>query len=227
MAKIGAGKIGAGLMWIFGDGLAAECVRSAINPEDFQGFCVDAPALDEVSGILPVSFEKVFQVEPDPVVFVAIGYRSLNHKRAEVISRLVERGARLTSVVTTHEETVKVGANCFVMRDSVIHPYVNLGDDVFIWGGATVCHHVSIGNHVWVTAGATIAGNTVIGNNVFIGANATVASGVTVGSNVFIGAGSLVTADIPDDVAIASPPSPRVGVTATEFVAFLESRGSF
>lgn len=138
MAKIGAGKIGARLMWIFGDGLAAECVKSAINVEDFQGFCVDAPALDEVLGIPPVSVEKVFQVEREPVIFVAIGYRSLNHKRAEVISRLLKRGVRLTSVVSTQEETIKVGANCFVMRGSVIHPYVNLGDDVFVWGGATV-----------------------------------------------------------------------------------------
>lgn len=214
-------------MWVFGAGMAAECVKSAIDAEAFQGFCVDEPMAGGLRGSRVVNLTDVLALESAPKIFVATGYRGLNSARSDALARIESEGASLISVVQSHEETLEYGLNCFVMSGSVLHPHVRLGRNVFVWGGATVCHHVAIGNDVWITAGATIAGGTSIGNNVFIGANATIVSGINVGSNVFIGAGALVTSDVPDDVAIASPPTARLQVSASDFVAYLEQKGSF
>jgi len=214
-------------VWIFGGGLAAECVRAAVASADFQGFCVDTPTGDAVLGAPVSAIRDVLREEANPTIFVATGYKALNHDRANALERLRAQGVILTSVVSSPEPSLSHGQNCFVMADASVHPYVRLGDNVFVWGGAAICHHVRIGNHVWVTAGATIAGNTSIGDNVFIGANATVVSGVSIGSNVFIGAGSLITSDVPDNVAVATRPSSRIKVDAQTFVEFLEQKGSF
>jgi sugar O-acyltransferase (sialic acid O-acetyltransferase NeuD family) len=219
-------------MWIFGTGLAAECVLSQLNCEDVDGVCVDDEYYidgQQLRGYVVEPFSKVKLKFSQKPFFVATGYKNLNRSRAKVLNTLLSLGLPIGNVISKSDSIFapEYGVNNFIMNGACIQPFVSIEDNVFIWSGATVCHHVKIGSNVWITAGATIAGATQIGDNVFIGANATIGSGIKIGSNVFIGAGTLVTGNLDSNSVVISKNSELSRFQADVFVEFLEKKGTY
>jgi len=219
-------------MWLFGSGLAAQCVVAQADSA-VEGVCLDDEFLTAdtlVYGHKINALSAVLKNGPDRIMFVATGYKNLNRTRAAIIARLKTLGFSFCNVIPEcflADPTFSYGANNFVMKGAQIQPFVDIRDNVFIWSGATVCHHVSIGSNVWITAGATISGGTKIGSNVFIGANATIASGINLGSNIFIGAGALVVNSLPSNSAVIAKNSEPLHITADLFVKYLELKGNY
>jgi len=219
-------------MWVFGLGMAAECVAHTVGLENVVGFCADKQFVDrkELLGLPVVSYEEVCAGPLDNVdFFVATGYSDLNRNRAKILDKLLRDGRNVTSVISrdVRGSLEKSGLNCFLMTGCNIHPFVKIKNNVFIWSGATICHHCEVGNNVWVTAGATVAGKTVIGDNVFIGVNAAIVSGIRIGSNAFIGAGAIVVKDVPDRGIVLAKPDNLVIGKSEMFIKFLERNGCY
>ncbi len=80
--------------------------------------------------------------------------------------------------------TLKVGKNCFLMKDSIIHPNVELEDNVFVWGGAIICHHSKLKKNSWLTAGSKIMGSSVVGDNTFIAGGSLISHNIKIGKKV-------------------------------------------
>jgi sugar O-acyltransferase (sialic acid O-acetyltransferase NeuD family) len=219
-------------MWVFGTGLAAECVVAQLGNDSIEGICIDDEYFYSGSKLLGyeiVPLSEVISKSSTRELFVATGYKNLNRNRALTTKKLRELGFSLVNIIADacSLKYINLGENNFIMDGANIQPHVEIKDNVFVWSGATVCHHVRIGSNVWVTAGSTIAGNTSVGSNIFIGANATIASGLTLGSNIFIGAGSLVTSDLPSNSVVIAKGSEYLGVPADTFVKYLELKGNY
>jgi len=219
-------------MWVFGTGLAAECVLSQLNSEYVDGVCVDDEYYfdgQQLMGYTVEPFSKIKLKLAEKKIFVATGYKNLNRIRASILNKFLGLRLPIGNVISKSDSifTPEYGINNFIMNGACIQPFVSIKDNVFIWSGATVCHHVKIGSNVWITAGATIAGATHIGNNVFIGANATIGSGIKIGSNVFIGAGTLVTRDLDSNSVVIRKNSELSKFQADMFMDFLDKRGTY
>lgn len=219
-------------VWIFGLGMAAECVAHEIGVNKVAGFCANEQYVNRSDLLrLPVvPYEEIGSTGPGtPVVFVAAGYSDLNRTRRDLVEKLRSDGVNLYSVIpdSLFSSLISFGPNCFLMSGCNIQPYVTLGSNVFVWSGATICHHCKLGSNIWVTAGATIAGNTLIGDNVFIGANATIVSGIKLGSNVFIGAGAVVVKDVPDNGVVIARADSLAPFESNFVIKFLEHNGNY
>lgn len=218
-------------MWIFGNGLAADCVLFQASTFA-DGVCIDDKYLTLPSflggyEVRPLS--SVLDLTPPVEIFIAMGYKNLNRTRSAVLSRIRSLGLPIGNVIAAPllDRITSFGVNNFIMQGVNIQPFVSIEDNVFIWSGSTICHHVTIGSNVWITAGSTIAGDTHLGSNIFVGANATIASGLSIGSNVFIGAGAIVTADLPTGSVVIARSSERLPVSSDQFVQFLDFKGNY
>lgn len=128
---------------------------------------------------------------------------------------------------------IRIGDNCSIGADVVIHGPVNLGDDV------SLNHHVTIeGGRTGITIGsATRIGaysclygfdhgmttarlikdqpvsseGITLGTDVWIGAHVGIVDGVTIGDGAIIGMGSLVTRDVPQLTKAAGNPARVIG----------------
>lgn len=81
---------------------------------------------------------------------------------------------------------------------------------VFVSGRASLGANCTICQQVTIRSGASpeteVPGAATIGDNCFIGAGARVIGGVHIGDNVRISANCVVTADVPDNSVVLSPP---------------------
>jgi serine acetyltransferase len=218
-------------MWIFGNGLAADCVLFQASCS-VEGVCLDDEYIEFSSPlrgheVKPLS--SIVNLTPPAELFIALGYKNLNRTRSEILSRVRKLGLPIGNVIAEPllSNFSKFGVNNFIMQGANIQPYVSIDDNVFVWSGSTICHHVTIGSNVWLTAGSTIAGNTHLGSNIFVGANATIASGLLIGSNVFIGAGAIVTTDLPSGSVVVTKSTEKLSVSSDLFVKFLDSKGNY
>ena len=145
----------------------------------------------------------------------------------------IESGAEL---VALGSEEITVGANSFILRGSILHPYdgkiivgknvginhycviygmggVTIGDDVMM---ATSCILVS-GNHNYERLDIPMHSQGVtrkaiyINNNVWLGARVTILAGVEIGEGAIIAAGAVVTTDIPAYSIAAGVPARVIG----------------
>lgn len=218
-------------MWVFGNGLAADCILFQASTVA-EGVCLDDNYFKLSSSlrgheVKPLS--SVVSLTPRPVLFVALGYKNLNRTRSSVLARIRGLGLTIGNVIAegVQDNLLSFGVNNFIMQGANIQPFVSIEDNVFIWSGSTICHHVTMGSHIWITAGSTVAGDTHLGSNIFVGANATIASGLSIGSNVFIGAGAIVTADLPSGSVVIAKSSERLPVSSDVFVQFLDLKGNY
>lgn len=160
-----------------------------------------------------VSFQEIASTHPpdDFDVFVALGYSKLNAVRRGKFEAARAMGYDLPSYVSPRATVLnddRIGANCFILEDNTIQPYVRIGDNVTIWSGNHIGHHSVIEDHVFVTSHVVVSGNCRVGEASFLGVNATLRDGITIGARCVVGAGALMLGD-------ADPEGVYMG-TATE-----------
>ncbi len=146
-------------------------------------------------------------------VQVALGIGS-NRARRDVVHRLVERGARLASVIhpsAVVSEQVEVGAGSLVAPLAVLHPDSVLGRGCIVNTAAVVEHDARIGDWVHLSPNAVLAGNVRVGEGTQIGLGACVLPNTQIGSWSMIGAGAVVIGPIPDSVTAVGVPARVIG----------------
>lgn len=203
------------------------------NHSDYQtvAFTVDKNYItaDLYNGLPVVPFEEIESKydSSSHVMFVAIGYSSLNKLRAEKIVEAKSKGYELISYIHPDSGVTndfKYGENCFVMNNVHIHPHVKIGDNVFVWSGTILCHHSTVGNDCWFTSGVNVAGNATIGSNCFFAVNSTVTNDVTVGDRCFIGANALVSSDLEDDKVVIVAGTKVYPLSSEQFLDFKKNK---
>lgn len=145
-----------------------------------------------------VPFDKVQAIYPPEThdMFIALGYQNMNALRARKCAEARALGYQLPSYVHPLSGLpldCKMGDNCFIMNQALIHPCVQLGNNVFVWSGAMIGHHCIIGDNCWLTSCCNISGVVTVGANCFFAVNSTLGHGIQIGSECFIGANALVT----------------------------------
>lgn len=203
---------------VFGTGTLAEVATFYFehdSPYEVVAFTADAEYIESETFLNRpvVPFESVADFYPpsDYGMFVAIGYRDVNHLRAEKFEAAKRKGFKLVSYVNstvTEWGETNVGENCFIFEDQTIQPFVDIGDNVIIWSGNHIGHHSTIGDHCFVTSHAVISGYVKIEPYAFIGVNATLRDEISIGESCIVGAGATVVSD-------TEPESVYVGESAT------------
>ena len=130
-------------------------------------------------------------------IFVAIGYKKTNQIRQERYEMVTSAGFSCASYISTKAVNMasQIGANCFILENNVLQPFVKIGNNVTLWSGNHIGHHSTIEDHSFITSHVVISGKCKIGKNSFIGVNACLRDGITIGDYSVIGAGSIVMAD--------------------------------
>ena len=154
-------------------------------------------------------------------VFVAVGYQGLNELRAKKCHEAKQKGYLLESCVPNKindSKTIKIGENCFVMNDALLHPYVVLESNVFVWSGAIVGHHSLVRSNCWLTSGCQIAGGVKIGESCFIANGAVIGNKIEIGAKCFIGANALVTKSTESNGVFITKDSERYRLDTNQFM---------
>ena len=170
-----------------------EVAGFAISQEYLQG-------REEFEGLPLFAFENIEETldSNNHSFFVPMSHRGMNSLREKVFQEVSEKGYEMISYVSSKAtvfSNVEIGANCFILEDNTLQPFVSVGDNVVLWSGNHVGHHSSICDGAFVTSHVVISGHCVIGERCFIGVNATLKDGITLGTETFIAMGSVVTGD--------------------------------
>jgi len=214
---------------IFGCGKFARVARYYFEHDSeysIVAFSVDAAYLEEPSfhGLPVVPFEQVQErYAPDECdMFVALGLRDVNRRRAERMSEAEAKGYHLASYLSSRAiapSDLGVAPNVWIMETAHIHPFVQIGRGSIIWSRSTVGFGSRVGEHCWISGGLC-GESVVIGDRTFIGLGATVASFRSVGEGNLIGAGALILKDTGDDEIYKGRQSDRSAVPSTRFGRF-------
>ena len=200
---------------VFGTGSFAECVHFYLthdSPHDVVAFTVheDNITNKELRGLPVIPFEYITEIYPPSAfaMYVAVGYRRVNHLRAELCVEVKQKGYELVSYLSskaTHWGDTKIGSNCFIFDDNTIQPFVTIGDDVVSWSGNHLGHHSIIGDHCFITSHVVISGHVTVEPYSFIGVNATLRDSITIGKANVIGAGAVIMKSTSDYELYVTP----------------------
>ncbi len=190
---------------LFGAGPIAEIVHVYLthdSPREVVAFTVDRSHLraDTFRGLPVVPFEDLVTSHPPDRfdMFIALGYSRMNRVREAKYHAAKAAGYELITYVSTKATTwpeTRIGDNCFVMEDVIVHPFVDLGNDQIVWSGAHIGHGSVIGDHCFISSRTAISGNVRVGPNCFFGTNSTVRDMVSVGAQTVVGAGAVILKD--------------------------------
>ena len=180
----------------------------ADSPYEIVAFAADEQYIKEpqLCGKPVVAFERLEALYPpeDHSLFVAIGFKNVNKARAQVYDLCKAKGYELITYISSkavRAGETRVGDNCFILENTAIQPFVNIGNDVVIWGGGFIGHDSTIGDHCFIAPCAAISGNVNVGSCSFIGINATLRDGITIAPGCIIGAGATILKDtLPEHV---------------------------
>lgn len=214
---------------IFGCGNFADAAHYYfLHDSDYEiaAFTVDAGFLKEDSfhGLPVLPFEEIANHYPaaEHDLFVAVGLREINRRRAAKVREGAEKGYQIANYVSTRAMVpvgFEAGPNTWIMESAHVHPYARIGSNNIIWGGSTIGLKTRMGNDCWVS-GAVVGESVTVGEGTFIGLGAVIASFKTVGKNNIVGAGAVVLKDTRDFQIYpghGSEPSP---VPSTRFNRF-------
>lgn len=168
-----------------------------------------------IDGRPVVPLEQLEQKYPasEVSVFVAVGDTQLNRVRAGLFAEMKQRGYKVASYVSSRAfvwPNVTIGANCFILEDNTLQPFVSIGDNVTLWSGNHIGHRSSIEDHVFVSSHVVISGFVNIGRYTFIGVNASVGNGVTIAADNYISMCACLTQSTePNTIYQGSPAEPR------------------
>lgn len=143
-------------------------------------------------------------------MFIAVGYRQLNHLRQRLYVEARKKGYRLASFISPYAyvgRDVNIGDNCVIMEDNNIQYGVDIGSNTFIWSSNHIGHHSKIGRHCFLASGITISGSNDVGDFTFIGSGSTTGDSVTFGQNCLVAAGTTITKDVPEGQLVKSKTS--------------------
>lgn len=190
---------------VFGAGDIAQLAEYYFRTDsDYEvvAFTVDRAFLAEPAfcGKPVVAFEEVATRYPagQHAMFVALSYARLNAVRREKFLAARTLGYQLASYVSSRATLLNegaVGANCFILEDNTVQPFVKIGNDVTLWSGNHIGHHSTIGDHTFIASHVVISGGVAVGQSCFIGVNATLRDHITVGDECVVGAGALLLED--------------------------------
>mgnify|MGYP001419222897 CR=1 FL=1 len=127
---------------------------------------------------------------------VAIGDPEL---RAAKISQLLEKGARLVTVIhpdSIVSERCAIGPGSFVAAGAIVNIEAKVGAGCIINTAASVDHDSALGDFVNIGPGCRICGGVTVGSNAQVGSGAVIIPGVTIGEGCIVGAGAVVIRDL-------------------------------
>lgn len=194
---------------IFGTGPIAELAKyyfSCDEGRSIAAFTVDGQFVeaDTFCGESIVPFEDLRGLFPPEThdLFIALGYTKLNSVRRQKFEEAIALGYTLPSYISPRATILndyRVGANCFILEDNTVQPFVRIGNNVTLWSGNHIGHHSVIEDHVFIASHSVVSGNCRIGEASFLGVNATLRDSVSIGSRCVIGAGALILSDAEDE----------------------------
>ncbi|HEY2433344.1 MAG TPA: acetyltransferase [Vicinamibacterales bacterium] len=136
--------------------------------------------------------------------FVALSYAGMNALRRakfEMVRRLGYACATYVSSRCSYLAKDPPGANCFILEDNTVQPFVRIGDNVTLWSGNHIGHDSTIGDHCFISSHVVISGHVTIGEACFIGVNATLRNSIRIADRTLIGAGAVIMKDTEPDSA--------------------------
>lgn len=200
---------------LFGTGPVAKMAHFLLTNEsahEVVACTVDRGFLkqERAFGLPVVPFEEVVDRYPpdECAMFVAVGYRRMNHLRAEKCAAARSMGYELVTHVSPRASTwadAVIGDNCLVMDQVVVHPFVRLGNDVIVWSGAHIGHESVVEDDCFIASHAVVSGFVSLGRNSFVGTNATIRDGVRIAPETVVGAGAVITKDTRERGVYVSP----------------------
>ncbi len=134
----------------------------------------------------------------DYVMFIALGYLSLNRLKSRKYAEAKAAGYTLISHVSARAVTwgeLTVGDNCFVGPNTVVDSSATIGNDVFIGSNCVVPHDTRIGDHCFLGDGVLLGGYVSISEYCFLGTGSIVRNRVRVARESVVGAGALILQD--------------------------------
>jgi sugar O-acyltransferase (sialic acid O-acetyltransferase NeuD family) len=172
------------------------------SPHDVAAFTVDRPFLsgDRFAGLPVVASDEVERRYPPAEfrMFIPMSFKKMNHLRAQKYDEAIARGYELISYVSSKATTFPgfaCGANCFILEDNTIQPFVSIGNDVVMWSGNHIGHHTVIKDHVTITSHVVVSGCCTIEPFCFFGVNATVRDETIVARETLVGMGAVIARD--------------------------------
>lgn len=186
---------------IYGSGLIAEVAEFYFRTD--SGYRIEAFTNagkfikeDRFNGMPILAFEELESTHPPSEydIFIALGYSKTNQVRQQRYIEATQKGfvcATYVSSRATYYDT-PVGANCFILENNVIQPFVTIGDNVTLWSGNHIGHHSKIGSHSFISSHVVISGGCNIGENCFLGVNSTLRDNIELGSFVVVASGAVV-----------------------------------
>lgn len=201
------------------------------SPHRVVAFTVDKKyikdGMEEFSGVPVVAFEDIEEkYSPDKFkIFIAIGYRNLNHVREKKYLEAKGKGYELVSYICSkavYWGDTEIGDNCFILENQVIQPTVKIGNDVIIWSGNHFGHDVIIGDHSWLSSQIVVSGGVEIGPHCFVGINASIRDSVKIGKESIIGAGSLILRDVKEKSVFIARQTELYKLNSEQFERMME-----
>ena len=204
---------------LFGAGQWADLARFYLthdSPHEVVALTVDRGHEQQEgrAGMPVVAFEEVQELYPPDrfKMFVPLGFKKMNHFRADKYRQAKDKGYELVSYVSSKATTwpgFACGDNCFILENSTIQPFAEIGNDVVLWSGCHVGHHSIIKDHVMLASRAVVSGNCTIEPYCLLGANAIVRDKISVARDTLVGAGVVVLNDTKEfELYRASAPGP-------------------
>lgn len=171
------------------------------SPHEVVAFTVTRdfmPAEPVFEGLPIVPFEDLERLYPpsEYCVFAPMSHRRMNKLRESIYNQVRARGYTLISYVSSKAtvfSNVRIGANCFILEDNTIQPFVQIGDNVVLWSGNHIGHHSVIKDHVLFTSHVVLSGHCVVEPYSFFGVNATLRDGLHVAEGTLVAMGACVT----------------------------------
>jgi len=192
----------------------AHTVLTHDSPHEVVAFTVDGSHIAEKTllGLPVVPFEDLEQSHPPEThaMHISVSFRRVNQLRAEKYCAAKAKGYDLVSYVSSRAHTwpdLTIGDNCWILEQSVIHPFVTIGSDVYIGSGVHVGHNSTIGDHSFLVGMIAIAGYVKIGSHCFVGIHSTIRDGLSIADRTVIGAGSTMLRDSQEGSVYVAPPA--------------------
>jgi sugar O-acyltransferase (sialic acid O-acetyltransferase NeuD family) len=158
----------------------------------------DAGVIETIDGYVP---------REDDEVAVGIGHIAT---RLRVAERLIDRGARLASVVHPSAwiaPTASLGVGIAVAPYACVGPGVTVGDLSLINTYASLGHDAVLGRCCVLASYSVATGHSVLEDEVFLATHAVVIPGQKIGAQARVSAGAVVFHDVPSGCLAAGNPA--------------------
>jgi sugar O-acyltransferase (sialic acid O-acetyltransferase NeuD family) len=187
---------------LYGNGQMATFAHAVLthdSPYEVVAYSVDDALITEktILGLPVVPFEEVERFYPpeDHAAHIAVGFRRMNGVRAEKYCQAKVKGYELITYVSSRAfrwPDLIIGDNCWVLENTILHPFVEIGNDVYLGSACHIGHNSTIGDHSFMAGLAGLAGGVQVGTHCFFGIHCTVRNGLKIADRCVIGAGATV-----------------------------------